>query len=70
MLWDAIHWIVSLLEVLAVVAAILFIGLMFAVVPLWIFSRMAGEGQPAADESDHNMNDDEQPILPVDPIRP
>jgi hypothetical protein len=52
MLWEALYFLVSLVEVVAVVALILVVGLIIAIAVFWILSRSLSKlaAQPA--ESD------------------
>lgn len=41
LLWDAFHWLLSLLEVILVISTILVLGLLSVVVPLWVLGKLA-----------------------------
>ena len=55
MLWDSFHWVVSLIEVLVVIASILALGLTLAGTLLWSLGRL--EGPPPQLDSDQNEVD-------------
>lgn len=71
MLWEAFGWFINALEVIAVITAILVIGLTSTVVVLRVFSKVASppvELSPDPDEIVSSMADD--PIPPVDASAP
>jgi hypothetical protein len=70
MLWDLLQWFVSLVEVIAVMAAILVIGLMIAMAAFWVLSRSLGKLAGPPDESDPNeygMDDSLPASVPTAP---
>jgi hypothetical protein len=54
MLWDAIHFFISLGEVIVAVALVLIAGLIVAKIAFWTLSRCLGKlaGTPARSDSD------------------
>ncbi len=46
LLVDAFHWLLNLLEVILVITAILVLGLVSVVVPLWVLGKL---GRPPAE---------------------
>ena len=70
MLWEALQWFVGLVEVIAVVGAILFLGLVITMTSFWLLSRTLGkfpdpaEPDPSEWELDGNFAAD---IVPNGP---
>jgi uncharacterized membrane protein len=68
--WIVLHWLTALAEVIAVVAAILVLGLLIAVAGFWTISRILGrfedaplEPDPYDDEIDYDLK---TPEIPAD----
>jgi hypothetical protein len=59
MLWEALHFFVGLVEVLAVIASILVVGLIVASGAFWILSRCLGKlaGSAGSDLYGDEMDD-------------
>ena len=55
MLSEAFHWFINLVEVLGVIAAILIIGLISAVIVLWISGKLAGS-PPLLDDDPEDLS--------------
>ena len=77
MLWELLHWFTSLVEVVAVVAAILALGLVIAIAAFWVLSRSLGklaatpaEPDPDEYETDSSLSAAAVPGPPNDPSLP
>jgi hypothetical protein len=76
-LWEFFHWFTSLAEVIAVVAAILALGLIIAKAAFWVLSRSLGrlastpaEPDPDEYETDISLSAAAVPTPPNDPSLP
>ena len=69
MMWELLHWFVSLVEFIIVMAIILVAGLMIAMAAFWILSRFLGKlsSAPEPDPDEYEMDDSLPDALVSDP---
>ncbi len=72
LLRDGFHWLLSLLEAMVAIGAVLIVGLLCAVVPLWVLGRMGPRAavlDDDVDETDAGSIDTPGEVRPDDVTR-
>jgi len=57
MLWDTLHFVISLVEVAVAIALILIAGVVIAKIAFWILSRSLGKLREKSDPYDDELDD-------------
>jgi hypothetical protein len=62
MVWEALHFVLNVVEVIAAIAGVLGVGLLVAMAGLWILPRILGVTEEPLEDSDP-----EDEVIPFDP---